>query len=149
MRRSFFETFLDPLSYYAVRAHETVHATGHEKRLHRRFGEQYGDDAYAMEELTAELGAAFVCADLKLTNQPRTGHAQYAATWLRALRHDPQALFTAASRAQTATDWLHDRHVEWFMPEGSLNEETQALIGVHRRGGAVQQAARSSFGEIR
>ena len=72
-----------------------------------------------------------MCAPISsLPTSPRKDHAQYAATWVRALRHDPQALFTAASRAQTAADWLHDRHVERFMPEGSLNEETQALIGV-------------------
>ena len=131
-----FEAFRDPISYYAVRAHETIHATGHETRLHRQFGERYGDQAYAMEELTAELGAAFVCADLQLTNHPRKDHAQYAATWLKALRSDPRALFTAAGKAQQAADWLHDQHVQRFMPEEDYDQ-----IGSFRRGGAFQRAA--------
>ena len=63
-------------------------------------------NAYAAEELIAELGAAFTCAHLGLSTEPREDHAQYIQSWLRVLKADSKAIFTAASKAQQATDWL-------------------------------------------
>jgi antirestriction protein ArdC len=103
-----FETFRDPESYYATRAHETTHWTRHPKRLAREFAQKrWGDEGYAMEELVAELGAAFLCADLDLTPEVREDHAAYIATWIHALKNDKRAIFTAASHAQRAVDFLH------------------------------------------
>ena len=65
-----------------------------------------GDDAYAMEALIAELGAAFLCADLGITDTPRADHAQYLDNWLRVLKADKKAIFTAASKASQATAYL-------------------------------------------
>jgi antirestriction protein ArdC len=60
-----------------------------------------------MEELVAELGAAFLCADLDLTLEPREDHAAYLANWLAVLKADNRAIFTAASHAQRAADFLN------------------------------------------
>ncbi len=59
-----------------------------------------------MEELVAELGAAFLCADLQITDEPRADHAQYLASWLSVMKEDKKAIFTAASKASEATAYL-------------------------------------------
>lgn len=103
-----FETFIDPEAYYATLAHETTHWTRHPSRLDRDFGRQrWGDEGYAREELVAELGAAFLCADLGLELQPREDHAAYIASWLEVLKQDKRFIFTAAAHAQRAADFLH------------------------------------------
>jgi antirestriction protein ArdC len=87
--------------------HKT-HWTRHPSRLHRDFGgKRFGDAGYAVEELVAEIGAAFLCADLGITPETREDHAAYIATWLKVLREDKRAIFTAASHAQRAVDHLH------------------------------------------
>jgi antirestriction protein ArdC len=96
-------------AYYATLLHEHVHWTGHETRLNRHFGKKFGDDAYAFEELVAELGSAFLCADLEVANEPRPDHAAYVATWLRQLKQNPFSLFIAASMAERAVTYLTDR----------------------------------------
>jgi antirestriction protein ArdC len=102
-----FETFRDGESYYATLAHECTHWTRNEKRLNRSFGrKRFGDEGYAMEELVAELGSAFLCAELELNPAQRSDHASYIANWLRVLKSDQRAIFTAASFAQAAADFL-------------------------------------------
>ena len=76
------------------------------RRCHRQLGKRFGDQAYAIEELVAELGAAFLCADLRITDAPRTDHAQYLASWLAVLKADKKAIFTAASKASEAAAFL-------------------------------------------
>ena len=66
-----------------------------------------GDEGYAREELVAELGAAFLCADLGLTPEVRDDHAAYIASWLTVLKNDKRAIFSAAAYAQKAVDFLH------------------------------------------
>lgn len=103
-----FESFRDAESYYATLAHECTHWTRHEKRLARDFGrKRFGDEGYAIEELVAELGSAFLCADLSLTPEPREDHAAYIGSWLKVLRCDKRAIFTAAGHAQRAADYLN------------------------------------------
>jgi antirestriction protein ArdC len=103
-----FETFRDAESYYATLAHEVTHWTRHPDRLDRDFGrKRWGDEGYAMEELVAELGAAFVSCDLDLSPEPREDHAAYIGSWLQVLKHDKRAIFTAAAHAQKAADFLH------------------------------------------
>jgi antirestriction protein ArdC len=102
------EAFRDAEAYYATLAHEMTHATRHPSRLDRDFGrKRYGDEGYAMEELVAELGSAFLCADLELTPEVRDDHAAYIAPWIKVLKNDKRAIFSAASHAQRATDFLH------------------------------------------
>ena len=103
-----FETFQDAESYYATLAHETTHWTRHAKRLNREFGrKRWGDEGYAAEELVAELGSAFLCADLGITPEPRADHASYIANWLTVLKNDKRAIFTAAAHAERAAGFLH------------------------------------------
>ena len=101
-----FDAFVSAEAYYSVLAHELTHWTGAKIRLDRDLSGRFGSDAYAMEELIAELGAAFTVSHLELTSKPRTDHAPYIASWLRVLGNDPRAIFTAASRAQAAADYL-------------------------------------------
>ena len=101
-------TFRDRESFYAVLAHEMTHWTRHESRLDRDLGrKRFGDAGYAMEELVAEIGAAFLCADLGITPETRDDHAAYIQSWLKVLKGDKRAIFTAASHAQKAADFLH------------------------------------------
>lgn len=100
--------FKDPLGYYATLGHETVHWTGHDSRLDRKLNNtRFGNAAYAMEELIAEWGSAFLCANLGIANEPRADHAQYLQSWLKVLKQDKKALFTAAGQAQKAVDFLY------------------------------------------
>lgn len=102
------ETFRDAESYAATKAHELTHWTKHQSRLDRDFGrKRFGDEGYAKEELVAELGAAFLCADLNITPQAREDHAAYIAHWLEVLKGDKRFIFTAAAHAQRALDYLH------------------------------------------
>jgi antirestriction protein ArdC len=93
-------------SYYATVLHELTHWTGHPQRLDRDLSTRFGDNAYAMEELVAELGAAFLCADLEITNSPRADHAAYIGNWITVLGSDPRAIFFASARAGAAVDYL-------------------------------------------
>jgi antirestriction protein ArdC len=104
----YFETFRSPEAYYATLAHELTHWTKHQSRLDREFGrKKWGDEGYAREELVAELGAAFLCADLTLTPELGEDHAAYIQSWLKVLKSDKRAIFTAAAHAQRAADYLH------------------------------------------
>lgn len=102
-----FEAFRDAQAYYATLAHEATHWTRHATRLDRDFGrKKFGDDGYAREELVAELGAAFLCADLGLKLEDRADHAAYIGHWLSVLKEDKRAVFAAAAHAQRAADYL-------------------------------------------
>jgi len=102
-----FISFRDAESYYATLLHELTHWTRHKTRLNRSFGRQvWGDAGYAREELVAELGAAFLCADLGITPELCEDHATYLAHWLDVLKEDKRAIFQAAAYAQRAADFL-------------------------------------------
>ena len=103
-----FEAFRDAESYYATALHELTHATRHPSRLDRDFGRtRWGDEGYAREELVAELGSAFLSADLGLAPEPRPDHASYIASWLKVLKDDKRLIFSASAHAQRAADFLH------------------------------------------
>jgi len=102
------ECFKDAESHAATVAHELTHWTRHPSRLNREFGrKKWGDEGYAMEELVAELASAFLSADLAITPEVREDHASYIANWLTVLKNDKRAIFTAASHASKAVDYLH------------------------------------------
>jgi antirestriction protein ArdC len=101
-----FPAFFAAIDYYSTRAHETGHWTSRVNRCERELGKRFGDNAYSVEELIAELTAAFTLAHLGLSSQPRPDHAQYIASWLRVLKADKRAIFTAASKAQQAADFM-------------------------------------------
>lgn len=103
-----FESFRDAQGYYATLAHECTHWTRHGSRLDRDLGRKaFGDEGYAREELVAELGAAFLCADLGLALEDREDHAAYIGSWLKVLKDDKRAIFSAAAHAQRAADYLN------------------------------------------
>ncbi len=92
--------------YYSTLLHELTHWSGHRSRCDRDLGNRFGTKAYAMEELVAELGAAFLCAELRIGGAPRQDHAQYLAHWLEVLKADKRAIFTAAAKASEAAGYL-------------------------------------------
>jgi antirestriction protein ArdC len=93
-------------NYYSTLAHELTHWSGSPKRLQRTFGKNFGDDKYAEEELTAELGAAFLCAEFGINIAEKGNNASYIAHWLEILKNNKQCLFTAAREASRAVDFL-------------------------------------------
>ena len=102
------EAFNNAESHAATLAHELVHWTKHPSRLDRDLGrKKWGDAGYAMEELVAEMGSGFLAADLKITPEVREDHADYINHWLKVLEEDKRAIFTAASMASKAVDFLH------------------------------------------
>jgi len=106
-----FEAFRDAPSYYAVLGHETVHWVGASHRLNRDLSRYHKDRTErAREELCADIGACFVCADLGIVPElePRPDHASYVASWLKLLDGDRRAIFQAAAHAQRAVAYLHD-----------------------------------------
>jgi antirestriction protein ArdC len=115
-----FECFHDAEGYYATLAHEMTHWTRHKSRLDRDFGrKRFGDEGYAMEELVAELASAFLSADFDLTPSVREDHASYIASWVKILKDDKRAIFTAASHAQRAADFLHGLQKSAQQPEAA------------------------------
>ena len=102
-----FAAFESAQAYYATLLHELTHWTGGPGRVDRPKGKRFGDPEYAMEELVAELGAAFLCSDLRLADEPRADHASYLASWARALKAQPSILMSAAGAAEKACDYLH------------------------------------------
>jgi len=90
--------------YYATLLHEMTHWTGHEKRLDRKLRNAYGNEAYAFEELIAELGAAMMCNHLNI--EGKLQHTEYIASWLKVLENDEKAVLKASAQAQKAFDYL-------------------------------------------
>jgi len=100
------ETMNRSESYYAVLLHELTHWSGAKPRLDRNMKSRFGDDAYAAEELVAELASAFLCAELQITQDTREDHAQYLAHWLKIMKGDNKAVFAAAAKASQAVTYL-------------------------------------------
>jgi antirestriction protein ArdC len=120
------QAFRDAESYAATMAHELAHWTSHPQRLARDFGgKRFGDAGYAREELVAELGAAFLCADLGIALEPREDHASYLGHWLGILREDKRAIFAAAAHAQRAVDYLHG-----LQPERAVTTERALIVSL-------------------
>ena len=107
-----FASFCDPASFYGVWLHEMGHASGAKHRLDRDLSGRFGTQAYAAEECCVEILAGLVLADLGIAHHPRPEHAAYIASWLKVLKEDPRAIFTAASKAQQAADWMHAKQPE-------------------------------------
>ena len=106
------EQFAASEAFYSTTCHELTHWTGHTSRLGRDLAGRFGDDAYAAEELVAELGAAIACAHLGIAPTPRDDHASYLAHWLKILNADPKALFAVAAKAQAAINYLESLQPE-------------------------------------
>ena len=96
---------MTPSAYYTTLAHESVHWTRHADRLNRKFRGSY-QVPYAKEELVAEIGSAFLSAELGIAPAIREDHADYIGAWLRVLEDDNKAIFRAASHATKAVEWI-------------------------------------------
>jgi len=116
--RDQFDTTKD---YYATAFHELVHWTGASHRLDRQFGQRFGDNAYAFEELVAELGAVMVCSAHGIDSVSPPNHAQYIKHWIEVLKADPKVLWTAGSKAQAAADYITESQ-----EHGKENEQQAA-----------------------
>lgn len=101
------EDFHTAEGFCSTMAHELVHWSGHKSRLNREILNAFGSADYAREELVAELGACFICADLGIFVEPREDHAAYLASWLKVLKEDKRAIFRAAAAAEKAAAFLH------------------------------------------
>jgi antirestriction protein ArdC len=99
-----FAAFRTQTSFYSVAFHELLHWTGAKHRLDRDFSGRFGTRAYAAEELVAELGAAFINAEFGFDEEVQ--NAAYLATWIQLLKDDSRAIFTAASKASKAAEFL-------------------------------------------
>lgn len=98
------QAFPSAAGYYNTALHEVTHWTSHPARCNRQLGQRFGDNAYAAEELIAEMGSAFLCAHCRIDGELH--HAEYLSSWLRVLRTDQRAIFVVATRAQQSTDYL-------------------------------------------
>ena len=102
-----FNKFRDAASFYGVWTHENGHASGAKHRLDRDLSGRFGSAAYAADECCVEILSGLILADLGIAHHPRPDHAAYILSWLAVLKDDPKAIFTAASKAQQAADWMH------------------------------------------
>jgi antirestriction protein ArdC len=96
--------FSSAADYYGTALHELTHWTGHTSRLSREYGKRFGDEAYAREELVAEMGAAFSCAYCGIAGKLQ--HSEYIANWIQVLKGDKKAVLVAAGAAQKAADFI-------------------------------------------
>ena len=92
--------------YYSTLLHELTHWTGHPSRCDRNLGNRFGSQAYAMEELIAEIGSALLCSHLGITKAPTPNHAKYLNGWLEVLKEDKKAIFKAFSLSKTSSEYL-------------------------------------------
>lgn len=100
------ERFEDRDHYWATLAHELAHWTGHASRLDRTLSGRFGSEAYAAEELIAELASAMLGADLGLPVAHLDDHASYIGGWLKVLKADPRAILMASAKAEEAAQYL-------------------------------------------
>ncbi len=102
-----FEHFRDAASFYGVWLHEDGHASGAKHRLDRDLSGRFGSATYAAEECCVEILSGLILADLGIAHHPRPDHAAYISNWIDVMKDDSRAIFTAASKAQQAADWMH------------------------------------------
>ena len=104
-----FENFESAEDFYSTEFHEMVHSTGHENRLARSNVmnvERFGSENYSAEELVAELGAAFLCAETGIAPATINNSASYIDNWIKVFKNNKKILIEAASKAQKAVDYI-------------------------------------------
>lgn len=107
-----FDSFTGSAEYYSTAFHELTHWTGHKSRLDRQFGKRFGDGAYAAEELVAEMGAAFICAEFGFDNTAGNGcgtfenSAAYIDHWLKVLAGNERIFVEACAKASKAVEYM-------------------------------------------
>jgi antirestriction protein ArdC len=116
------ETFVSAAAFYSTLFHEQTHSTGHKSRLNREgisdHGQVFGNHEYGREELIAEMGAAFLCAEAGLDPSDHLANsAAYIGSWMRKIREDKRAVVVAAGAAQKAVDHILGRKPVDFTPD--------------------------------
>lgn len=108
------EQFMNVAEYYSTAFHESVHSTGHPKRLNRLDTMAcFGDESYSKEELVAEIGAASIVHELGMeTDSSFRNSAAYIQSWIKALRNDKRMIVSAAGKAEKAADLIMGRQKE-------------------------------------
>lgn len=107
------DNFYTPEQYYGTLFHEEVHATGHASRLNRKSISEpngFGMEEYSKEELIAEIGASFLCAETGISSHTIENQTNYIGNWLKRLRDDKRLIVVAACHAQTAVDYILNRN---------------------------------------
>jgi len=128
--------FKTEYDYYSTACHELCHSTMHEKRLNRTdaYAKKWGDSAYALEELTAEIGAAILSSETGVARSPELAaahledHAKYLRGWIKAIERDPMAIFTAAKNAEKISEYVLglERQMTALAPHKEWIEEYDA-----------------------
>lgn len=103
------DAFPNAEGYYATLFHEVAHSTGHESRLARKFGDAFGADQYAREELIAEITSAILYVSAGLDSANLENNAAYLRAWAARLEDSPRDLVTAANAAERAADYVLER----------------------------------------
>lgn len=119
-----FESFRDAESFYGTLSHEATHWTSSSARVGRDLSRYSKDKSErSREELIAELGSCFLCADLGIAPElePRPDHASYLDSWLSVISGDKRAIFQAAAHAQRAVNYLHG-----LQPQADAGETREA-----------------------
>ena len=98
------QAYFERINWHRTALHELGHASGHPSRLNRDLSGSFGSKKYIVEELVAELNAAFCCASLDIV--PTVRHADYIGSWLEVMHEDNRAIVRAASQASKAADFL-------------------------------------------
>ena len=100
------DTSSDVETYYSTMFHELTHWTGAKGRMDRKMIGKFGSNAYAFEELIAELGAVFLTCQVGINVAPRADHAKYLNNWLEVIKSDKRAMVKAFAQAQKASDFI-------------------------------------------
>ena len=108
--------------YYSTLLHELTHWTGHKSRCNRDLQNRFGSQAYAMEELIAETGSAFLCSHLGVTKAPTPNHARYLNNWLEVLKKDDKAMIKAFTLSKASSEYLLTLNED----QEEINKESEA-----------------------
>ncbi len=115
------DSFIDSKAFLSVALHEMVHSTGHPTRLNRNLSGGFGSEAYAREELRAELGSFFLEKDLGVAIEKMhfNSHTQYLESWIGALQKDFNELFRACADADRAVMRLEENHEKYLQQQNT------------------------------
>ncbi len=125
------QAYFEPINWHRTaslcRYRHKTHATGAKHRLDRDLTGRFGSAKYAMDEVIVELTSSFIMADLGIAHRARAEHAAYIASWIKILKDDPRAIFTAAGKAQAAADWMHAQQTRHMLTGDSVDIDTIAV----------------------
>ena len=127
------KSFHTAYDLWATKLHEAAHSTMAVHRLNRTeaYAKRWGDSAYALEELTAEIASAILASEtgVPMCQDPKhiKNHASYLSNWIKAIQNDPMAIFTAAKNADRICEYMLglERQMTALAPHKAWIEEYQ------------------------